>query len=63
MKVYNLTIVYDESGDEIEFIEETLNDAIEVYEDPLIKQLTKEIGLSEEDAIDLIHGSIEKAEA
>ena len=28
MKVYSLTIVFDEDSDEIEYIEETLDDAI-----------------------------------
>jgi hypothetical protein len=27
MKIYNLTIVYDENSDEIEYIEESLDDA------------------------------------
>ena len=37
MKIYNLTIVYDDDTDEIEYIEETINE----QDDDLLSRLVK----------------------
>ena len=59
MKIYNLTIVYDDKSDTIEYIEETIEDESE-YE---VSQLAKQEGWDEETARSVIQGIIEKAEA
>ena len=60
MKVYNLTIVYDEDGDTIEYIEETLDDD---NEGSYLKQLAKEEGWDSSTTLSVLQGIIEKAEA
>ena len=60
MKVYNLTIVYDEDGDTIEYIEETLDDD---DEGSYLKQLAEEEGWDSSTTLSVLHGTIEKAEA
>ena len=42
MKVYSLTIVYDEDSDEIEYIEETLDDARREGDSMVIAMIDKE---------------------
>ena len=62
MKVYNLTIVYDENTDEIEYIEETLDDQ-GGQEGTYIKQLAEEEGWDSSATLSVLQGLIEKAEA
>ena len=59
MKIYNLTIVYDENSDEIEYIEETLNDEEGSY----LKQLAEEEGWDSSTTLSVLQGVAEKAKA
>tara|TARA_Y100000310_G_C20598884_1_gene771954 strand:- start:32 stop:211 length:180 start_codon:yes stop_codon:yes gene_type:complete len=59
MKVYNLTIVYDENTDNIEYIEETLDDKEGSY----LQQLAEEEGWDSSTTLSVLQGMIDKAEA
>ena len=59
MKVYQLTIIYDENGDEIDYIEETLDD----HDDSNLARIARLSGLNKEETKGLLNGSIEDAEA
>ena len=65
MKVYHLTIVFNEETDEVEYIEETLDQ--EGVEDPksvdYIQKLIEDEGWDSTTTLSVLQGLAEKAEA
>ena len=64
MKVYHLTIVYDEETDEVEYIEETLDQEDgEPASVDYLKALAESEGWDSSTTLSLLEGWCEKAEA